>query len=73
MKVRLRAFILDPMTVGSYKVVQNDRMSKLRRFLVLLVPNVSVTKVVRQACLMLIQLKPVLPLVSGRRQPSRPR
>ena len=49
MKVRLRAFILDPMTVGSYKVVQNDRMSKLRRFLVLLVPNVSVTKVVRQA------------------------
>ena len=49
MKVRLRAFILDPMTVGSYKVVQNDRMSKLRRVLVLLVPNVSVTKVVRQA------------------------
>ena len=49
MKVRLRAFILDPMIVGSYKVVQNDRMSKLRRFLVLLVPNVSVTKVVRQA------------------------
>ena len=51
MKVRLRAFILDPMIVGSYKVVQNDRMSKLRRFLVLLVPNVSVTKVVRQACI----------------------
>ena len=49
MKVRLRAFILDPMTVGSYKVVQNDRMSKLRRVLVLLVLNVSVTKVVRQA------------------------
>ena len=60
MKVRLRAFILDPMIVGSYKVVQNDRMSKLRRFLVLLVPNVSVTKVVRQACLNTIGLRQVL-------------
>ena len=47
--VRLRDVIWHPMTVGRCKVVQNDRMSKLRRILVLLVPKVSVTKVVRQA------------------------
>ena len=47
--VRLRGFIWHPMTVGRCKVAQNDRNSKLRPFLVLLVPKVSVTKVVRQA------------------------
>ena len=39
------------MTVGRCKVAQNDRNSKLRPFLVLLIPKVSVTKVVRQAYL----------------------
>ena len=47
--VRLRGFIWHPMTVGRCKVAQNDRNSKLRPFLVLLIPKVSVTKVVRQA------------------------
>ena len=38
------------MTVGRCKVAQNDRISTLSRFLVTLVPHVSVEKVVRQAC-----------------------
>ena len=45
------------MTVGRCKVAQNDRNSKLRPFLVLLIPKVSVTKVVRQACFILLKLK----------------
>ena len=47
--VRLRDVIWHRMTVGRCKVVQNNRMNKLRRRLVLLVPKMSVTKVVRQS------------------------